>query len=475
MEPHVKISALLPSLNVADYIEQCIRSVMDQTLREIEILCIDAGSDDGTAEIIRRLAEEDDRIQFITVDVRSYGYQMNLGLKIAKGEYIAIVETDDYIDTDMFEQLYKKASQYSLDMVKGTLYESYAAAGGEEKEILWDYISDEYNADTVLAPDEDTRVHAWDGNIWNGIYRTDFLRSHKITFQETPGAAFQDIAFQQMVLNEASAVMYTKQHFYHYRRVREGASTFNPKCTQFIKVAYSGLLADERLKASHKRYIYSRLAWAYLNELRKVLCLCDYKIDNMDYPESAEWFEGEIKKALGEGIFSFFDVDEWNRDEVMLFFADKGAYMHYIQAQMEALYGWLDLLKEKKGGRELVIFGMGNYGYSLLLFLIKNGVWIDGIADNQKWSNNTSFYDWKVMSADDAMRYYSDAFYLIANKRYGGAIIQQLERGGIDRKQMLLFDGSDKELLKGIRRCPILARRHKKIQFSRKDGWEFHS
>ena len=79
------------------------------------------------------------------------------------------------------------------------------------------------------------------------------------------------------------------------------------------------------------------------------------------------------------------------------------------------------------------------------------------------------------MSADDAMRYYSDAFYLIANKRYGGAIIQQLERGGIDRKQMLLFDGSDKELLKGIRRCPILARRHKKIQFSRKDGWEFHS
>ena len=124
MEPPVKISALLASLNVADYIEQCIRSVMDQTLREIEILCIDAGSDDGTAEIIRRLAEEDDRIQFITVDVRSYGYQMNLGLKIAKGEYIAIVETDDYIDTDMFEQLYKKASQYSLDMVKGTLYES---------------------------------------------------------------------------------------------------------------------------------------------------------------------------------------------------------------------------------------------------------------------------------------------------------------------------------------------------------------
>ena len=106
----IKVSVILPSLNVKDYIEEAVRSVMEQTLKEIEILCIDAGSEDGTWEILSRLAETDDRIVLCHSDVKSYGYQVNMGIDMANGRYIAILETDDYADAPMYERLYEQSS-----------------------------------------------------------------------------------------------------------------------------------------------------------------------------------------------------------------------------------------------------------------------------------------------------------------------------------------------------------------------------
>ena len=88
------ISVLMPSLNVGPYIRACIESVVNQTLENIEILCIDAGSTDGTLEVLREYEQADPRVQVIVSDVKSYGYQMNLGLRAARGQYIGIVETE---------------------------------------------------------------------------------------------------------------------------------------------------------------------------------------------------------------------------------------------------------------------------------------------------------------------------------------------------------------------------------------------
>ena len=100
-----EISVIMPSLNVAPYIRECMDSVLCQSLKNIEILCIDAGSTDGTWEILEEYARKDVRVQLIRSDKKSYGYQMNLGLKAANGEYIGIVETDDYILPETFEEL----------------------------------------------------------------------------------------------------------------------------------------------------------------------------------------------------------------------------------------------------------------------------------------------------------------------------------------------------------------------------------
>ena len=92
---NVKVSVILPSLNVARYIRECMDSVLSQSLQELEIICVDAESVDGTRELLNEYAGKDSRITVLNSNVKSYGKQVNIGLEYASGEYIAILETDD--------------------------------------------------------------------------------------------------------------------------------------------------------------------------------------------------------------------------------------------------------------------------------------------------------------------------------------------------------------------------------------------
>ena len=113
-----RVSVIMPSLNVAPYIKYCIESVQNQTLHNIEIICVDAGSTDGTLEILQECALSDSRIKILHSDMRSYGHQVNMGIRYAHAKYVAIVETDDYIESEMYQSLYEIAEKYGLDVVK---------------------------------------------------------------------------------------------------------------------------------------------------------------------------------------------------------------------------------------------------------------------------------------------------------------------------------------------------------------------
>ncbi|EAI5595240.1 glycosyltransferase family 2 protein, partial [Campylobacter jejuni] len=117
-----KVSIVVPSLNSISYIRECIDSILNQTLKDIEILCIDANSTDGTLEVLKNYEKKDKRLRVIISDKKSYGYQMNLGIKEAKGEYLGIVESDDYIKTNMYERLYEIAKKNDCEVVKGDFY-----------------------------------------------------------------------------------------------------------------------------------------------------------------------------------------------------------------------------------------------------------------------------------------------------------------------------------------------------------------
>lgn len=114
----IKISVIIPVYNVEEYLKECLDSVINQTLKEIEIICIDDCSTDSSYSILEEYAKKDSRIVLIkNKENMGVGYNRNIGIKEAKGEYIGFIDSDDYISEDYYENLYNTAKKYNSDVV----------------------------------------------------------------------------------------------------------------------------------------------------------------------------------------------------------------------------------------------------------------------------------------------------------------------------------------------------------------------
>ena len=211
---HPKVSILMPSLNSGPFIRECLESVVKQTLRDIEIICIDAGSTDGTLEILREYEGNDPRIRVIISDKKSMGYQYNLGMEAAVGDYIGMVETDDWVEPDTFETLWRTANNQNVDIVAANYFRYYTKP--EIRNLLFENLCGcPYNH--VFCPRDALRSFAVNPLIWSGIYRLSMLQENNIRFNETPGASFRDTGFHFMVMTVAKTAFFLKNCFYHYR------------------------------------------------------------------------------------------------------------------------------------------------------------------------------------------------------------------------------------------------------------------
>lgn len=218
------ISVIMPSLNVEDYMEECLKSVLNQSFKDIEVICIDAGSTDKTLDIIKKCQEDDDRIKILNSDKKSYGYQVNMGLKEARGKYISIIETDDYIDGDMFETLYSLSENDTVDIIKSNFY--YLNDYDEDNVISFmDVAKRELVNDGVFTLEEEPLFVEGHPSIWAGIYRKDFLTDNDITFLEVPKGGWVDNPFFYETAIKAEKIRYISDAFYYYRITNPNSST----------------------------------------------------------------------------------------------------------------------------------------------------------------------------------------------------------------------------------------------------------
>ena len=114
----ISVSIVVPVYNVHNYLKECMDSILKQTLKNIEVICVDDGSTDNSLSILRSYEKRDLRVKVITKANSGYGNTMNIGIDQARGKYIGIVESDDYIDANMFERLYMTAELYQAEIVK---------------------------------------------------------------------------------------------------------------------------------------------------------------------------------------------------------------------------------------------------------------------------------------------------------------------------------------------------------------------
>lgn len=226
-----KVSVVIPCYNVEKYLRQCLDSVINQTLKELEIICVNDGSTDSTLSIIEEYAKNDERVKIIDKPNSGYGNSMNRGFDMATGEYIGIVESDDFIDADMYEHLYTAAVSNNAEVVKSNFYLYWSALGGEDK---FDDVLPYELCGKVFCPKTDLKgmdqVNFWNAkpSIWSSIYNREFIRNNSIRFNETPGASYQDASFAFKVWTCAQRVFGVYAAYLHYRQDNEASSVNNP-------------------------------------------------------------------------------------------------------------------------------------------------------------------------------------------------------------------------------------------------------
>ena len=112
-----KVSVIIPVYNTAEFLRQCLDSIVNQTLQDIEIICVDDGSTDASLDILHEYASNDSRITILTQQNKGAGVARNTGMQIAHGEYLAFFDSDDFFDLRLFEKVTRKADATNADIV----------------------------------------------------------------------------------------------------------------------------------------------------------------------------------------------------------------------------------------------------------------------------------------------------------------------------------------------------------------------
>ena len=305
MQP--KVSIIVPTYNVEKYLAECMETIIAQTLKDIEIICVDDGSTDNSGTILDSYAAKDNRIKVIHKENGGYGKAMNVGLDNASGEYIGIVEPDDKIELNMYETLYLAAEKNNVDFVKGDLYYWWSK---DNRSVYTSCIKNPnlYNCiiNDLSNPDLSPSTVA----NWAGIYKKEFLSKYNIRHSETPGASYQDQGFYYQVIFNASSAYYINQPFYWYRQDNMLSSVNNKNKIYCIFDEYDIIEKFlENLKDKEK--FYKVFSTKKFNS-----CLWNYKrIDSKYKPLfysrlcksfSRDYYEGRILR-------NNFNLENWDK------------------------------------------------------------------------------------------------------------------------------------------------------------------
>jgi cellulose synthase/poly-beta-1,6-N-acetylglucosamine synthase-like glycosyltransferase len=214
-----KVSVIIPVYNTEKYLCQCIDSVVNQTLKDIEIICINDGSTDSSLQILNEYSNKDKRIIVINQNNSGLGAARNSGLKVAKGHYIGFVDSDDWIDLNYYETLYNGAIKNNADLVRTSYFHEYKNYQEKEKVLSGLFERKKLKKESpCLNVNEHTVV------VWNAIYRRKYLFENNIEEFDTSYRHHEDVYWT------ARATYFSKKTImedsvYHYRSNKTGLGT----------------------------------------------------------------------------------------------------------------------------------------------------------------------------------------------------------------------------------------------------------
>lgn len=213
-----KISVIVPIYNVEKYLEQCLESIINQTLKDIEIICINDGSTDNSLNILNKYATKDKRIKIINQENKGLGATRNVGIKLAKGEYISFIDSDDFLELTTYEETYKISKENNLDFLMFRLInyddekDEYYTSNYYDMSKIANTVGDEI----FNYKDLGDEIFSIAVSACNKLYNREFIMKNNFKFPEN--TAFEDNPFFWNVFLNSKRVFFYKKHLYKRRR-----------------------------------------------------------------------------------------------------------------------------------------------------------------------------------------------------------------------------------------------------------------
>ena len=221
----VKVSVIVPIYNVEKYLKKSLHSLKHQTLKDIEVILVNDGSTDHSQEIAEKYVKSTPTFKLINKPNGGLSSARNAGMDIACGEYLAFVDSDDWVAFDMMEKLYDNAKKYDSDMVLSGFYRAYSGGKNLEKFLMSEF-EEVYQKEQVyrgiLLPmlgntPEAERDIQLDMCVWKNIYRRELIEKNKIRFKSERIYLSEDIVFHMELLPLVNTASVVDECFYYYR------------------------------------------------------------------------------------------------------------------------------------------------------------------------------------------------------------------------------------------------------------------
>ncbi len=213
----VKVSVVIPVYNVEEFLKECLDCIANQTLEDIEIICVNDGSKDKSLDILNYYAENDDRFTVISQENGGHAVATNRGMKLAEGEYLYLMDSDDMVELTALEETYNYAKEKDVDFV---IFQSLNYVMDEDRYYKSDIYSMEHIADFVgdsVFTYEDLGDMIFDIPVtpWSKLYNNQFIKDIGATFPE--GLVFDDNIFFWDVLFNAKRIAFYRKHLFKRR------------------------------------------------------------------------------------------------------------------------------------------------------------------------------------------------------------------------------------------------------------------
>ncbi len=426
-----KVSVIVYVKNTENYIGQCIKSIMNQSEMDLEIIVVDGESTDGTIDIINELSVEDERIRLFSKG-GGVGVQFNYGLNKATGEYISVVEADDFIPPETIGRQYTIAKENDLDIVKAGYY-YYLELNG--KGFFYPFQACEAAPSDCLVEYDNGKMLLDVGlnGFWSGLYRRSFLVDNHIRMSETPGASYQDISFSFLTQLYAKKVWFMSDCFYRYRIDNPNASVNSMAGLEKHIHEYEMLRNALTLNDLWDKYKNIFFKWMATS--------IDWYLTQFPSEDVTEWIN-EAYDFLNTQIMDERDNLTDAPDEIHKLLKPildgKESYCEYIKercAVNKFLNGYMhdgfDL------DEEFVVFGTGNIGKAVVDFLSISNKKIM-LADNDRDKQSHELYGHIVYSPEYICKKHKHAVYFVANTVHFADMKKQLMENGIDRRSIVI-------------------------------------